>query len=62
MMSASDSLVKIPEPKEEEWENKAKAILQLRELVAPDILKLIQRQRLRFLTEGTQFVKYSSKG
>jgi engulfment/cell motility protein 1 len=46
----------------EEWENKAQSILELREVVKPSIVMLIQRQRLRFLTEGTQFVKYSPKG
>ena len=46
----------------EEWENKAQSILELREVVKPNILNLIERQRLRFLTEGTQFVKYSPKG
>lgn len=56
------SLWKKERSSREEWENKAKAILQLREVIAPNIMKLIQRQRLQFLTEGTQFGKYSSKG
>lgn len=43
-----------------EWESEA--ILQLRQLIRPEVEKLIQRQRLRFLTEGTHFPKYSSKG
>ncbi|RWS27371.1 engulfment and cell motility protein 1-like protein, partial [Leptotrombidium deliense] len=46
----------------EEWENKAKAILELRERVKPEIVELIKRQRLQYLTEGTLFVKYSNKG
>ncbi|RWS02916.1 engulfment and cell motility protein 1-like protein, partial [Dinothrombium tinctorium] len=46
----------------EEWENKAKAILELRERVKPEIIELIKQQRLQFLTEGTLFVKYSNKG
>ena len=46
----------------EEWENKAEAILELRESVKPEIISLIKTQRLTFLTEGTLFVKYSNKG
>ena len=46
----------------EEWENKAQAILELRERIKPSIVELIKQQRLRYLTEGTEFVKYSNKG
>lgn len=46
----------------EEWENKAKAILELREAIKPEIVELIKQQRLLFLTDGTLFVKYSNKG
>ncbi|XP_015780997.1 engulfment and cell motility protein 1 [Tetranychus urticae] len=46
----------------EEWENKAQAILELREKLKPEIVELIKQQRLQYLTEGTQFVKYSNKG
>lgn len=46
----------------EEWENKAQAILELRERIKPSIIDLIKQQRLQFLTEGTRFVKYSNKG
>lgn len=46
----------------EEWENKAQAILELRERIKPGIIELIKQQRLQYLTEGTRFVKYSNKG
>ena len=46
----------------EEWENKAQAILELRERIKPSIVELIKQQRLRYLSEGTEFVKYSNKG
>jgi hypothetical protein len=51
----------VPEgPTVTEWESEA--ILQLRQLIRPEVEKLIQKQRLRFLTEGTHFPKYTSKG
>ena len=46
----------------EEWENKASAILELRDMVKPEIIELIKQQRLTYLTEGTRFDKYSPKG
>ncbi len=46
----------------EEWENKAFAILELRDMVKTEIIDLIKQQRLLYLTEGTRFDKYSNKG
>ncbi|XP_050036168.1 engulfment and cell motility protein 1 [Dermacentor andersoni] len=46
----------------EEWESQAKPIIELREQVTPEIMDLIQQQRLQFLCEGTLFTKYSAKG
>ncbi|XP_003743361.1 engulfment and cell motility protein 1 [Galendromus occidentalis] len=46
----------------EECETKAIPIVQLREMLTPDILSLIQQHRMQQLTEGTLFTKYSAKG
>lgn len=46
----------------EEWESHARPILELRQQITPNIMALIQQQRLRFLVEGTRFTKYSAKG
>ncbi|XP_008553122.1 engulfment and cell motility protein 1 [Microplitis demolitor] len=46
----------------EEWESHAKPIVELREQITPEILELIQQQRLGFLVEGTRFTKYSARG
>ncbi|CAN8031445.1 unnamed protein product [Ixodes persulcatus] len=46
----------------EEWESQARPIIELREQVTPEIMELIQQQRLQFLCEGTLFTKYSAKG
>lgn len=46
----------------EEWENKAYAILELRDMVKPEIIELIKQQRLLYLMEGTRFDKYTNKG
>ncbi|XP_046388664.1 engulfment and cell motility protein 1 [Ischnura elegans] len=46
----------------EEWESHARPIVELREQIAPEILELVQQQRLGFLVEGTRFTKYSMKG
>lgn len=46
----------------EEWESHARPIVELREQITPEILELIQQQRLGFLVEGTRFTKYSSRG
>lgn len=46
----------------EEWESHARPIVQLKEMITPEILNLIQKQRLNFLCEGTRFTKYSSRG
>ncbi|XP_076318305.1 engulfment and cell motility Ced-12 [Tachypleus tridentatus] len=46
----------------EEWESQAKPIVELREQITPEIMDLIQQQRLQYLCEGTMFTKYSSKG
>ncbi|XP_014223551.1 engulfment and cell motility protein 1 [Trichogramma pretiosum] len=46
----------------EEWESQARPIVELKEQISPDIIALIQQQRLGFLVEGTRFTKYSSRG
>ncbi|XP_032665992.1 engulfment and cell motility protein 1 isoform X2 [Odontomachus brunneus] len=46
----------------EEWESHAKPIVELREQITPEILELIQQQRLGFLVQGTRFMKYSARG
>lgn len=46
----------------EEWESHAKPIVQLKEIITPDIVDLIQKQRLGYLVEGTRFTKYSNRG
>lgn len=46
----------------EEWESQAKPIVELREQITPEIINLIQKQRLQYLCEGTMFTKYSNKG
>ena len=46
----------------EEWESHARPIVELKEQITPDIMELIQQQRLRFLVEGTRFTKYSPRG
>lgn len=46
----------------EEWESHAKPIVELKELITPEIVDLIQQQRLGYLVEGTRFTKYSSRG
>lgn len=46
----------------EEWESHARPVVELREQIKPEILDLIQQQRLGFLVEGTRFTKYSARG
>ncbi|KAI4504552.1 hypothetical protein M0802_000102 [Mischocyttarus mexicanus] len=46
----------------EEWESHARPIVELREQITPEILELIQQERLGFLVEGTRFMKYSARG
>ncbi|XP_067010137.1 engulfment and cell motility protein 1 [Anabrus simplex] len=46
----------------EEWESHARPIVELKEQITPEIMELIQQQRLGFLVEGTRFTKYSSRG
>lgn len=46
----------------EEWESQARPIVELREKITPEIFNLITQQRLGYLVEGTQFMKYTSKG
>ena len=46
----------------EEWESQARPIVELKEQITPEILDLIQQQRLGFLVEGTRFTKYSQRG
>ncbi|XP_047002136.1 engulfment and cell motility protein 1 [Schistocerca americana] len=46
----------------EEWESHARPIVELREQITPEIMELIQQQRLGFLVDGTRFTKYSMRG
>ncbi|XP_014275504.1 engulfment and cell motility protein 1 [Halyomorpha halys] len=46
----------------EEWESHARPIVELKEMITPDILDLIKQQRHGFLVEGTRFTKYSQRG
>ncbi|XP_066250253.1 engulfment and cell motility protein 1 [Euwallacea similis] len=46
----------------EEWESHAKPVVELRELITPEIMELIKQQRLNYLIEGTRFTKYSPRG
>lgn len=46
----------------EEWESHARPIVELKEKITPEIMELIQQQRLGVLVEGTRFTKYSSRG
>lgn len=46
----------------EEWESQARPIVQLKELVTPEIVQLIKKQRLNYMVEGTRFTKYSARG
>lgn len=46
----------------EEWESHARPVVELKEQITPEILDLIQQQRLTFLAEGTRFTKYSMRG
>ncbi|EZA47095.1 engulfment and cell motility protein 1 [Ooceraea biroi] len=46
----------------EEWESHARPIVELREQITPEIIELIQQQRLGFLVQGTRFMKYSARG
>lgn len=46
----------------EEWESHARPIVELKEQITPEILDLIQQQRLGILVEGTRFTKYSNRG
>lgn len=46
----------------EEWESHARPIVELREQITPEILELIQQQRLGFLVQGTRFMKYGARG
>nr|CAG4635321.1 EOG090X02BW [Artemia franciscana] len=43
--------------KEESGSN-SKQILQLREMLAPELLELVQQQRIGYLVRGTRFTKY----
>ena len=44
----------------EKWESRSRPILELRVQIQPEILELIQQQRLGYLTEGTRFSKYTT--
>lgn len=46
----------------EEWESHARPVVELKNQVTPEIMELIQQQRLGFLVEGTRFTKYSIRG
>lgn len=46
----------------EEWESHARPIVELKEQITPEIMELIQEQRLGFMVEGTRFTKYSQRG
>ena len=40
----------------------ARPIVELREQITPEMLELVQRQRLRYMAEGTRFIKYKASG
>lgn len=44
------------------WESHARPIVELKEKITPEIIDLIQQQRLGVLVGGTRFKKYSSRG
>ncbi|XP_043214984.1 engulfment and cell motility protein 1-like [Amphibalanus amphitrite] len=46
----------------EEWESQARPIVELREQITPEMLELIQKQRLIYMVEGTRFTKYTARG
>ncbi|XP_013149226.1 PREDICTED: engulfment and cell motility protein 1 [Papilio polytes] len=46
----------------EVWESHARPIVELKEKITPEIIELIQQQRLGVLVGGTRFKKYSSRG
>nr|CAG4636831.1 EOG090X02BW [Ceriodaphnia reticulata]SVE72809.1 EOG090X02BW [Ceriodaphnia reticulata] len=46
----------------EKWESRSRPIMELRQQIEPEILDLIQQQRLGYLTEGTRFSKYTNRG
>lgn len=46
----------------EVWESHAKPIVELKEKITPEIIDLIQQQRLGVLVGGTRFKKYSARG
>lgn len=56
----------ISESRKEEAKNRGeregKAIQHLRSLITPEIVELIQRQRLNFLVAGTKFHKFKKEG
>ncbi|XP_072939230.1 engulfment and cell motility protein 1 [Epargyreus clarus] len=46
----------------EVWESRATPIIELKEKITPEIIDLIQQQRLGVLVGGTRFKKYISRG
>ncbi|CAB3222596.1 unnamed protein product [Arctia plantaginis] len=46
----------------EVWESHARPIVELKEKITPEIIDLIQQQRLGVLVGGTRFKKYSLRG
>lgn len=46
----------------EEWESHARPIVELKEQILPEIMELIQLQRLNYLVEGTRFTRYGQRG
>ena len=56
----------ISESRKEEAKNRGeregKAIQHLRSLITPEVVELIQQQRLNFLVSGTKFLKFKKEG
>ncbi|ESO83042.1 hypothetical protein LOTGIDRAFT_222972 [Lottia gigantea] len=46
----------------EEFSSQAKPIIELRDKVTPEIIELIQQQRLQILEKGSRFNKYNNRG
>lgn len=46
----------------EEFESQTRPVVELRTKLVPEILRVVQQQRLNYLMEGTSFPKYSRNG
>ncbi|XP_064488208.1 engulfment and cell motility protein 2-like [Ornithodoros turicata] len=46
----------------EEWESQSAAVRQLRRSLVPDVMELVETNRLNFLCRGTMFQRYTQKG